>query len=89
MTGQETKSVRLLAEEAFLRSDYAEAERLFREVITLLEIAVGDHNIEVAIALECLSRALELQGNLDEAEKVRHRAAMILCVNHGRGATKI
>jgi hypothetical protein len=79
-----TKNLRLLAEEAFQRANYADAERLFRQVISYLEIALGDNNVEVAITLECLARSLEMQGEHNEAEKVKDRAAQILCRNYRR-----
>lgn len=81
MTNEPPKNLRCLAEDAFENADYAEAERLFRQVISYLEIAVGDNNLEVAITLECLARTLELQGQHDEAEKVKDRAAAILCTH--------
>lgn len=78
----EQKSLRFLAEEAFENGQYAEAERLFRQILSYLEIALGDKNLEVAITLECLSRTLELQGKEQEAENTKNRAAKILC-SHG------
>lgn len=81
MTQEPSNNLRFLAEEAFERNDYAEAERLFRQVISYLEIAVGDNNVEVAITLECLARALELQGQHQEAENVKDRAAKMLCTH--------
>jgi len=71
--------LRLLAEAAFKQGNFAEAEKLFRQVITYLELAIGDNGIEVAITLECLSRTLELQGKVLEAEAAKDRAAQILC----------
>lgn len=77
-------NLRFLAEEAFEREDYAEAEKLFRQVVSYLQIAVGENNIEVAITLECLARTLELQGLHNEAEEMKDRAAKILCTHQKR-----
>ncbi len=78
---QDSKNLRFLAEQALEREQYAEAEALFRQVISYLELAVGDSNIEVAKTLQCLARALEEQGQHEEARTVRHRADKILCTH--------
>lgn len=84
MTSEQPKNLRYLAEEALENANYAESERLFRQVITYLELALGDSNVEVAITLECLARTLEMQGKAEEAERVKERAAKILCRHDNR-----
>jgi hypothetical protein len=65
----EPKSLRYLAEEAF------------RQVLSHLELSLGDQNVEVAKTLQCLARVLEEQGLHDEARAARHRAEKILCTH--------
>lgn len=68
-----------LAEEAFGNDDYEEAEKLFREVLSHLEVSLGDDHVEVAKVLFCLARCVEARGRVAEAKSIRRRAETIMC----------
>ena len=77
------KTVKQQAEEAFEKGNLAEAEKLFREVLSNLEMMVGDHTFETAATLHCLARVLERLGRADESKACRDRADNILCSHSG------
>ena len=74
-------SLKALAEEAFANQQWDEAERLFRQAINHLEIAIGHDHLEVASMLHCLARVLHHLGRDPESEQLRLRADQIMCSN--------
>jgi hypothetical protein len=65
-----------LTEEA-LANNHAEAERLSRELVDIMQILHGPTHIEVGVALFYLALALEEQTKIDEAIQIRKRARKI------------
>jgi hypothetical protein len=64
--------------ESALKSNHAEAERLARELVDIMQILHGPCHIEVGIAQFYLALALEEQGKEPEAMEVRKKARKIL-----------
>lgn len=64
--------------ETALEDNHAEAERLARELVDIMQILHGPCHIEVGIAQFYLALALEEQGKEPEALEVRKRARKIL-----------
>jgi hypothetical protein len=64
--------------ETALKTNHAEAERLARELVDIMQILHGPCHMEVGIAQFYLALALEEQGKVPEAIDVRKRARKIL-----------
>jgi hypothetical protein len=64
--------------ESALKNNHAEAERLARELVDIMQILHGPCHMEVGIAQFYLALALEEQGKLPQALDVRKKARKIL-----------
>lgn len=71
-----------LRTEAALANNHAQAERLARQLVDIMQILHGPGHMEVGVALFYLALALEEQGKLPESVDVRKRARKIL-LGHG------
>ena len=60
--------------EEALANNHAEAERLARELVDIMQILHGPCHIEVGVALSYLALALEEQGKIRDAITIRKRA---------------
>jgi hypothetical protein len=78
---QHAEQLAAQTEEA-LECNHAEAERLARELVDVMQILYGPCHIEVGVALFYLALALEEQGQISEAMDIRKRARKIF-FTHG------
>lgn len=77
VNAEQAENLASLTEEA-LANNHAEAERLARELVDIMQILHGPCHIEVGIAMFYLAMALEEQAKVPEAIEVRKRARKIL-----------
>lgn len=67
-----------LAEEARVRGELAESERLYREVLHFLELVVDPNHVEIAKAAYKLAQVLALQEKQTESLSMFRRARQII-----------
>lgn len=77
VNAEKAESLASRTEQALI-DNLAEAERLARELVDIMQILHGPCHIEVGIAQFYLALALEEQGKVQEAMDVRKRARKIL-----------
>jgi hypothetical protein len=75
---QHAQKLALLTEKAALKQKYGEAEKFARELLEVVKILYGPTHLEVGIAQFYLALALEEQGRVAEAIKIRKSARAIL-----------
>jgi hypothetical protein len=63
--------------EQALENNHAEAEKLARQLVDVMQILYGPCHLEVGVALFYLALALEEQGKIAEAMRMRKRARQI------------
>jgi hypothetical protein len=62
---------------------FSDAEIIFREIAAQVRSLFGGNHVEMAIALEGLSKALDGQGKQEEALKYQEQASQIFLRNAG------
>ena len=70
------------------KDDYAEAEKLFRRSLAVMEKARGPEHSDVSEVADALGHALMKQGQYDEAIRLYRRASAIDVKTHGDGHAK-
>jgi len=78
----EKQSLRDRAQDSLKRGELADAEVLYRQLISHLEYVFGLHHVEVALAMHQLANILDQLERIDEAVELREKTSLLLLEIH-------